>query len=529
MVKTRLWMALFAAPVVIASAFCATPVVIASVGNFSWFGSRHEPELSTERMMSIARTFERQGRITEAKELYEQILARKSDSEEARARLAKLVAAERGFNRKPASATVAQNKRGKNSVAGKAPAAVPTQVSRVDSRPIERPSSSLGQRPTQANPVEYVPPSPKQTITTAAHRESPKAAAAEQDRSSANGGVPSHLAAHDSKALSEEHSFVSSTTPQPNSFRGIPEATPDSGDPFDLVTDSKTLEATSSGKTSKDVADTQDEWQRPIIHSPSGVDAPSTDRRSRILSTEVMDGKFELGFSRSPAETTQSMGSQPPERGLIRSTELQALFRVPYQRLVAMVWERRADLKPRLVLVATDEAFHLDDRTLAVFLLGTLGSEAGDAVPRLRETMRTTQDSYLQIDLAQAVLLIQPEDAEAIDVLLELLHAPDDTVQWYTAFALRNSASPRTTFVVDALLETLVSDNHRLRRMVFLTLGAFGPTAVKAVPELEAARNSPDPMTRVIAEAALATIVPGHPRGLSATQDPQSNQTVRFD
>ena len=194
-----------------------------------------------------------------------------------------------------------------------------------------------------------------------------------------------------------------------------------------------------------------------------------------------------------------------------------------------MVWERRADLKPRLVLVATDEAFHLDDRTLAVFLLGTLGSEAGDAVPRLRETMRTTQDSYLQIDLAQTVLLIQPEDAEAIDVLLELLHAPDDTVQWYTAFALRNSASPRTTFVVDALLETLVSDNHRLRRMVFLTLGAFGPAAVKAVPELEAARNSPDPMTRVIAEAALATIVPGRPRGLSVTQDPQSNQTVRFD
>ena len=124
---------------------------------------------------------------------------------------------------------------------------------------------------------------------------------------------------------------------------------------------------------------------------------------------------------------------------------------------------------------------------------------------------------------------IQPEDAEAIDILLELLHAPDDTVKWYAAFALRISASPRTTFVVEALLETLDSDNHRLRRMVFLTLGAFGPAAAKAVPQLEAALNSPDPMTRVIAEAALATIVPGRPRGLSVAQDPQSNQTVRFD
>ena len=527
MLKTRLWVALFATPVVIASAFCATPVVIASVGNFSWFGSRHE--LSPERMMSIAQTFERQGRITEAKELYEQILAKKPDSEEARARLTKLIAAEQGTNRKPASATVAQNKRVKNSVAGKAPAAVPTQVSRVDSRPIERPSNSLGQRPTQANPVEYVPPSPKQTVTTVTHRESPKAAAAEQDRSSVNGGVPSRQAAHDSRALPEEHSFVSPTKPQPNSFRGIPEATPDSGDPFDLVTDSTTLESTSSDKTSKDEADTQDEWQRPIIHSPSGVDAQSTDRRSGILSTEAMDGKFEPGFSRSPAETTQSMGSQPHQGGLIRSTELQTFFRVPYKRLVAIVWERRADLKPHLVLVATDEAFHLDDRTLAVFLLGTLGSEAGDTLPRLRETMRTTQDSYLQIDLAQAVLLIQPEDAEAIDVLLELLHAPDDTVQWYTAFALRHSASPRTTFVIDALLKTLVSDNHRLNRMVFLTLGAFGPTAAKAVPQLEAALDSPDPMTRVIAEASLAAIVPGRQRGLSVVQKPKLNQLRRFD
>jgi hypothetical protein len=65
--------------------------------------------------------------------------------------------------------------------------------------------------------------------------------------------------------------------------------------------------------------------------------------------------------------------------------------------------------------------------------------------------------------------------------------------------------------------------------MVFLTLGAFGPSAAKAVPELEAAMDSPDPTTRVVAEAALATIVPGRHRGLSVTQEPKPNQVVRFD
>ena len=242
-----------------------------------------------------------------------------------------------------------------------------------------------------------------------------------------------------------------------------------------------------------------------------------------------MAGKFEPRSSRSPAGTRKSTGSQPPQGALLRSTELRLFFRVPFSRLVAMLWERRVDLKPHLVLVATDESFHLEDRTLAVFLLGVLGSEADDALPSLRLAMQTTQDSYLQIDLAQTVLLIQPEDPEAIDILLKFLHAPDDTIQWYAAFALRNSASPRSTFVVDALMETLGSSNHRLNRMVFLTLGAFGPAAAKAVPQLETALDSPDLMTRVIAEAVLATIAPERPRDLSVVQKTQLNQLGRFD
>lgn len=484
--------------------------------------------------MSIAQTFERQGRIAEAKELYEQILAKESGSEEARRRLTKIIADEQGANRKPSSATVAQNNRAKNSVAGKAPAAVPAQARRVASRPVERPSSILDQRPTPAIALEYVPPSPKETVKTVTHWDSPKVAAAELDRSAAIGDVRGQPAVHDSTVLPGKHSIVSSTGTQPNSFRGIPRATPRSSDQFDPAPDSATSATITSGKTFEDGASTGDEQPLPIIHSPSGVGSRSIDRRSGLPNSEATDWEatdweFEPHFSRPPAVTTQLPGNLAPQGGLIRSTELRPFFGVPYRRLVAMVQERRADLEPLLVKVATDESFHLDDRALAVFLLGTLGSEAVATLPSLRATMRATQDSFLRIDLAETVLHIQPEDAEAIDILLELLHAPDDTVKWYAAFALRISASPRTTFVVEALLETLDSDNHRLRRMVFLTLGAFGPAAAKAVPQLEAALNSPDPMTRVIAEAALATIVPGRPRGLSVAQDPQSNQTVRFD
>jgi HEAT repeat protein/tetratricopeptide repeat protein len=493
MVKTRLWMALCATPVVIASAFCATPTVIASVGNFSWLGTRQE--LSPERMMSIARTFERQGRTAEAKKLYEQILAQKPGSEEARRRLTKIMADAQGANRKPASAVVTQNRLPKSSMAGTAPAVVPTPASRVDSSPVQRPPSSLDQRPTQANPLEYVPPSPKPNITTAAHWESPKASATELNRPSAMRDVRIQPAAHGSTALPEEHSFVSPT----------------------------------SGTTSKNESGTQDERLLPIINSPSGADARSMDRRSGTPSPEAMRGEFEPGLSRPSAKTRQSVGSRTPQGSLLRSAELRPFFRIPCTQLVDMLWERRAHLKPHLVQVATDESFHLEDRTLAVFLLGMLGSEAADALPRLRSAMRTTDDSYLQIDLAQTVLLIQPEDAEAIDVLMGFLHTPDDTVQWYAAFALKNSASSRTTFVVDALLETLTSGNHRLNRMVYLTLGAFGPAAVKAVPQLEAALDSPDPMTRVIAEASLRTIVPGHQRSLSVVQKPQLNQLGRFD
>src|SRR5712691_319866 len=153
------------------------------------------------------------------------------------------------------------------------------------------------------------------------------------------------------------------------------------------------------------------------------------ERQGRIAEAKELDEQileFEPRFSRPPGETTQLPGSRAPQGGLIRFT---------------------------------DDSFPLNNRALAVFLLGTLSPETVAALPSLREARQATQDSFPQSDLAQTV------------------------------------------------------------RMVFLTLGAFGPAAAKAVPELEAAPDSPDPMTRVVAEAALATIVPGRHRGLSVAQD----------
>jgi hypothetical protein len=360
-------------------------------------------------MMSIAQTFERQGRFAEAKEVYGQILAKQPNSEEVRRRLANLEA-EQGGN---------QPSEDKSLAAKTAPASAPAQPRQVPASPDEARLSRLDQRSTNSGPSASAP-------QTAAD------------------------------------SSASSTTVLANA--------------------------------AVDSTDSHEQFLTPIVRSSVGV------HRSENKS--------------------QSLAGSIPQSGLARSEELRPFFGMPHKQLMAELQERRETLVPHLVQVVADESFDLKDRSLAAFLLGELGPEAVEILPSLREAMRTCQSAVLRIDIAQAVLLIQPADTEAIHTLLESLRAPDDNIKWYAAFALRTSASAQTKFVVDALIETLDSDNDRLRRMVILTLGEFGPAAAKAVPELEAALTSPDPKTRVVAEAALATISPVRPRESSDAPDP---------
>lgn len=509
MLKARLWVAVCAAPVTIAAALCMTPVSIASARTTLWFVPR---ELAPDRLMSIARTFEKQGRIADAKKVYEQILAKQSDFAPAQQQLAKIMAAEGGDDRTPSTPALVQKDPRKSPLTEKTPAAVPVHPHPVASLSVE-PAFRNEEQPLLRASVKETPPAlPQTAVAKATHRpEAPREAVdshwpAESDAVRNRDDVrdqPTDLDAVtiSGNALPERQFVAPSIKPHPVPVRARFKTAPTENQPSPAAMPAEIF----SGD-----AEDQEEFLAPIVRSDARIDSRSPDQDQDVWLSKAAETE-EIVELRSlpPAEiAAEAQDSRPIRRELSRSEKLRPFIGATYEQMAAMLQDRREELGPHLVTVATDELYHLQDRSLAVFLLGEFGPEAIDALPRLREAMRETDKTFLQIDLAQTVLLIKPEDAEAVELLLRLLLNTDDTVKWYAAFALRTSASTRTAYVIDELLETLASDNDRLRRMVFLTLGEFGPSATKAVPELQAALMSADPKTRKVAKAVLASIVP---------------------
>ena len=85
MLKVRGWIGIFSAPILLASVGC-------SIGPRSTMAGHRM--LPPERLMSMARTFERQGHLAQAKTAYLQVLAFNPDFPNAKANLDTLIATE---------------------------------------------------------------------------------------------------------------------------------------------------------------------------------------------------------------------------------------------------------------------------------------------------------------------------------------------------------------------------------------------------------------------------------------------------
>jgi len=506
-------------PLAIAGAFFTTSPLIAADRPFLRFKSPQE--LTPERMLSIARTLEQQGRLVQAKAIYTQLLAKQSHSEEARRNLDRIVAAMQTGSAAPAPETIAHQNPRRNSGRGNTAAVAAVQPRRIPSTPNRRDTNHLDEGAENSARTSGVPLAPREAFETATWHSS-SAEMSERNR-------PTPIAGHEVWADSPptSPSVVTSKPVLPRLKTGLvremttakaasfvrAEPTSNSAGPRSTILaiaddNSAELEEELFPSTESSSADVK---PKSLTHCHAGV----------VTLTARVDSEprlHQLSEKSQPRLTGHALPT-----GRIRSPELQRFEGVQHQQLLVMLQADQAQLIPHLVEIATDESCPAKDRSLAAFLLGELGPEVVENLPRLRESMRMTRNSIVRMDLAQAVLLIQPGDVQAIQTLLERLRSTDETVQWYAAFALKKSASTRETIVVDALLDSLDSENDRLNRMVILTLGDFGPSAAKAVPALQAALQSPDPKTREIAAAALATIAPRDHDGQSSMRHAREN------
>ncbi|WP_010585991.1 HEAT repeat domain-containing protein [Schlesneria paludicola] len=189
--------------------------------------------------------------------------------------------------------------------------------------------------------------------------------------------------------------------------------------------------------------------------------------------------------------------------GEIANLELKPFFGPFHVQLIAKLRAHREKLQGQLVGLVTNDFTSAEMRSRAVFLLGSIGPEARDAVPAMQQELQRNHDVFFEIIVAEAILKIDHENQAAIEQLVGCLSSTDTNVRWVATFALRNASSPYRTMVVDHLRTLLVTDDPKVQRMVLLTLAEFGPSAAAARPEIEATLQSVDSETRVIARACL--------------------------
>ena len=392
MLNVRGWIGVVSAPVLLSSVGC-------SIGPRSMTASHHG--IPPERMMSMARTFERQGHFSQAKSIYQQVIASQPNYPNARTNLDTLIAAEMGRNGNPAL--------------------------------IGNPLQSAAPQPMLAvAPRQSVPAMP-----TAIRSMTSKSAASTEVAQVAQSSAPQMLTADE---------------PQANA---------------DLVTaDTTHDDLISIGSPESQIVADRDSGEMSEYFSPA-----DQDEVAATVGLEQFLGPFHI-------------------------------------EMVRYLKANREQFQSRLVVLASSRSASSETRTRAVFLLGTIGREAAETVPVLRQEMRGDSDGFLKVDLAEAILKILPEDEEAIRVLIGCLKDADRNLKLTAAFALRNAVSPRTAFVIDALCESLTTEDLKLRRMLFLILAEFGPAAEKVIPELEAALESDDAATREVAKASLECIAP---------------------
>lgn len=190
----------------------------------------------------------------------------------------------------------------------------------------------------------------------------------------------------------------------------------------------------------------------------------------------------------------------------VTNVQLKPFFGPFHVQLIANVRAHRDQLQGKLVELVTDAETDADIRSRAVFLLGSIGPDASDAVPAMQRELKRSHDVFFKMTLAEAILKIDHENQAAIAQLIECLSSNDTNVRWIATFALRNASSPHRTTVVDHLRVLLVTEDRKVQRMVLLTLAELGPTAVAAAPEVEGAIQSLDSETKEIARACLASI-----------------------
>ncbi len=159
-------------------------------------------------------------------------------------------------------------------------------------------------------------------------------------------------------------------------------------------------------------------------------------------------------------------------------------------------------------------------RPLAAFYLGYIGPQAASALPTLKRALANTAYTE-QLQIAEAIARINPEDSDAVTVLLGGLRDPENQVRFQAAYALGEVSPKHAERVIPELATAMRDQSEQVQTAAKLAMLNFQP----APEEAPASDLAPNPASQPVP----AILVKTQPQPVESIEEPSPTNVRLLD
>tara|TARA_A100001037_G_C14758869_1_gene460923 strand:- start:92 stop:616 length:525 start_codon:yes stop_codon:yes gene_type:complete len=145
------------------------------------------------------------------------------------------------------------------------------------------------------------------------------------------------------------------------------------------------------------------------------------------------------------------------------------------------------------------------EAALAAYTLGTRAKGHADIMEALGQQL-LLRGEVAKVHMAEAMLRFDGNHATATESLVKLTASEDKRVRMLAAFSMQNATKVQRERCITVLIKVLKDEDSDVRASAALALGAFGPSAKRAIPAIVTVIHDVDPGTARAAGVALQCV-----------------------
>ena len=146
------------------------------------------------------------------------------------------------------------------------------------------------------------------------------------------------------------------------------------------------------------------------------------------------------------------------------------------------------------------------EASLAAYTLGTRAKGHADIMAALGQQLML-RGGVAKVHMAEAMLRLDGNHVTATDALLKLTASEDKRVRMIAAFSMQSATNGQRERCITELIKVLKDSDSDVRASAVLALGAYGPSAKRAIPAIVTVIHDVDPGTARAAGVALQCVV----------------------